>query len=146
MRSSVGRMPPERRRLVIDVDVAIVVRERVGAAAWLVLEALAMGPSAGEAVVEVVGSTRSVGASVGLSKDAVARALRCLAAAGLVERVDHRDRVTGRFVSTTYVVDLAAGGLSVTNVSRSTASVSKVTRVGTRDRPEEISDQLSFLD
>jgi DNA-binding transcriptional MocR family regulator len=65
-------------------------------------------------VVEVASSTRDLAESLNLSKDTVARALRALARAGLARRVDRRSDRTGRFTATTYVVDLCAAGLAVT--------------------------------
>jgi DNA-binding MarR family transcriptional regulator len=103
----------ERRRLEIELATAGPIRDRVGPLAWFVLETLAVRTSPGGSVVEVVGSTRELAVTMGTSKDTVARALRALTAAGVVQRFDHRDHRTGRFVSTTYRVDLAACGLSL---------------------------------
>lgn len=106
-------MRPEGRRLVVDVEVAPAVRAAVGPTAWFVLEALAerCPPHCASAEVEV--STRQLSGVLGLSKDSVARALRVLASRGLVRRTDRRDRRSGRFQASSYVVDLAAAGLAV---------------------------------
>ena len=87
------------------------------------LEALATDAPPGCRIVRFRGGTRTVAGRVGRSKDAVARALRILADAGIVERVEHRDELSGRFDVAEYVVDLAAAGLAVTDaVSHHTAT------------------------
>ena len=103
------------RFLVIDLAVAGGVRVAVGPAAWFVLEALAADAPPGVRMVRFRGGTRVVAGRVGWSKDAVARALRVLTEAGVVERVEHRDELSGRFDVVEYVVDLAAAGLAVTD-------------------------------
>jgi hypothetical protein len=140
-------MPPDPRRLVIDVDAASSVRQRVGPIAWFVLEALATQAPAGQARVELTCSSRAVGELLDLSKDTVARALRHLATAEIVERIDHRNSFTGRFESSAYLVDLAAAGLSVeAAMSRPWAAS---TDAGARPRPrvdaDHSGDQLSLL-
>jgi hypothetical protein len=111
------------RFLMIDLAVAGPVRVAVGPAAWFVLEALAADAPPGCGTVRFRGGTRVVAGRVGRSKDAVARALRVLAEAGLVERVEHREALSGRFDVAEYVVDLAAAGLAVTDaVSHHTAT------------------------
>jgi hypothetical protein len=99
--------------LVVDVDVAPAVRATVGPTAWFVLEALAerCPPRCSSAELEV--STRLLGATLGLSKDSVARALRVLTSRGLVRRTDQRDPRSGRFLASAYQIDLAAAGLAV---------------------------------
>ncbi len=106
-------MPPERRRLVVDIERAPAVRAEVGPTAWFVLEALAerCPPRCPAAELEV--STRQLNGVLGLSKDSVARALRVLGDRGLVRRTDHRDSRSGRFLGSVYVVELAAAGLAV---------------------------------
>lgn len=113
-------MPPERRLLLIDVDVALKVRGEVGPVGWLVLEAMASQAPPDQGVVEVASSARSLSEVVGVSRDTVARSLRSLTEGGLVARVDHRDELSGRFRSMTYRVDLSAVGISVV-VSQSPA-------------------------
>lgn len=80
--------------------------------AWLVLEELAIGASE-EGLLST--NVRRLGAALGLSKDTVARALRVLIAAGLVERVDERDGASGRFGAVVYLVDRASAGLRITD-------------------------------
>lgn len=133
-------MPPERRQLLIDLDTAGLVRAQAGPIGWLVLEAIASHAAPGRAVVEVRCSSRSLAAIVGVSKDSVARAIRCLIDAGIVERVDHREERSGRFSSTTYRVDLASAGLTVVTVSHHVAPVATAS-----DPPRTPGDQLSLL-
>jgi len=137
-------MQPERRQLVIDLDTAALVRSRVEGTGWLVLEAIASRSPAGQAVVEVRCSTRALAEIVGVSKDSVARACRALADAGIARRVDHRDQGSGRFSSSTYVVDLAAAGLTVVAVSCTPAKVPPATD-SPSDSSSPLGDQLSLL-
>ena len=87
------------------------VRASLEPAAWVVLEELALRSDLidGQAVAEQ--SVRTVADSLGRSKDAVARALRQLTAAGLVARAEERHGFSGRFVGVCYVVDLRLAGL-----------------------------------
>jgi DNA-binding transcriptional ArsR family regulator len=87
-------------------------RRALPPSAWLVLEELAIGAS-DDGVLST--NVRRLGASLGLSKDTVARALRVLIRAGLVERVDERDARSGRFGAVVYRVDRDAAGLTVTD-------------------------------
>jgi len=105
-------MTADERRLVLDLARVEPVRRMVGPTSWIVLEALAGRSMTSLPAVEVEGSTRDLAEVLGLSKDTVARALRTLARAELVRRVDRRSDRTGRFTATTYVVDLAAAGLT----------------------------------
>jgi len=106
-------MPPERRLLQIDVDAALKVRLEAGPVAWLVLEAIASLAPPDQGMVEVRCSARSLSEVIGMSKDTVARSLASMIAVGIVERVGHRDELSGRFLSTTYRVDLSTVGISV---------------------------------
>lgn len=137
-------MPPERRQLVIDLDAAAGVRTQAGPTAWLVLEAIAARAPGRRPVVEVACSSRALAEIVGVSKDSVARAFRVLANIGIIGRVDHRDERSGRFASTTYRVDLAAAGITVTALSAHTATAPAATDLPS-DLPEPFGDQLSLL-
>ena len=106
-------MPPEQPRLLIDVATAAAVRESVGPISWVVLEAIASLAPPGAGVVEVECSARSLAGLVRVSKDTVARSLASMIALGVVERVDHRDELSGRFLSATYRVDMSTVGISV---------------------------------
>jgi DNA-binding transcriptional ArsR family regulator len=79
--------------------------------AWVVFEQLGLEADTFEDQIVVDQSARLIGEMLGRSKDSVARALRQLADAGLVERLDERNHNSGRFIGARYVVDLAAGGL-----------------------------------
>ena len=111
-------MPAEQRRLVIRVDDVVCLRRTVGPLAWVLLEVLASNSEPGAGSTRVRYSSRSLAEEVGVSKDSVARALRVLTEAGVVFRVDHRDELSGRFVATSYAVDLQAAGLEVVAVSQ----------------------------
>jgi DNA-binding transcriptional MocR family regulator len=137
-------MQHERRQLVIDLDRAVTVRGRVGGTGWLVLEAIASRSPAGQPVVEIRCSTRALAEIVGVSKDSVSRACRVLAEGGIVRRVDHRDQRSGRFSSTSYVVDIAAAGLTVVTVSHTPATVAPATE-RPRDGSDPLGDQLRLL-
>jgi DNA-binding transcriptional ArsR family regulator len=137
-------MPRDRRQLVVDVDTAAALRAQVGPIGWLVLEAIAGHAPPGRGVVEVKCSSRSLAGIVGVSKDSVARAIRSLTDAGIVERVDHREERSGRFTSTTYLVDLGAAGIAVVTVSQGTVPAPVVTDLPLTD-PRSPGDQLSLL-
>lgn len=97
--------------VLVLTERALVVRAGLEPTAWIVLEELAMRAVHvdGQPVAEQ--SARTVADSVGRSKDAVARALRQLTDAGLVERGESRHGFSGRFTGGHYVVDLRAAGL-----------------------------------
>lgn len=133
-------MPPERRRLLIDLEAAVAVRAQAGPIGWLVLEAVAAHAAPGRAVVEVRCSSRSLAGIVGVSKDSVARSFRSLTDAGIVERVDHREERSGRFSSTTYLIDLATAGITVVAVSHDAFPATTAS-----DPPRTPGDQLSLL-
>lgn len=97
--------------VLVLTERALAVRAALEPTAWIVLEELAMRAVHldGQAVAEQ--SARTVAESVGRSKDAVARALRQLTEAGLVERGESRHGFSGRFTGGHYVVDLRAAGL-----------------------------------
>lgn len=144
-------MPRERAVLVIDTAVAEPVRAEVGPVAWFVLESLAGTASPRQRGLEVAAGTRQLAAAVSLSKDTVARTMRRLGDAGVVERVDHRDSLSGRFGSTVYVVDLAAAGLAVEHRDRDTETVHvSLQRTTATPRQPSLSAaddrQLSLLD
>ena len=97
--------------VLVLTERALAVRAVLEPTAWIVLEELAVCAVHfdGQAVAEQ--SARTVAESVGRSKDAVARALRQLTAAGLIERGESRHGFSGRFTGGHYVVDLRAAGL-----------------------------------
>ena len=139
-------MPLETRRLIVDFDAASSVRHAVGPTAGFVLEALALEAPVGPSLVEVACSSRTLGELLDLSKDTVARALRRLAATGIVERIDHRDTRSGRFEASLYRVDLAVAGLHVdSDAGRPTASADTSARQPRRVQPDLPHAQLSLL-
>lgn len=97
--------------VLVLTERALAVRSALEPTAWIVLEELAMCAVhvEGQAVAEQ--SARTVADSVGRSKDAVARALRQLTDAGLIERGESRHGFSGRFTGGHYIVDLRAAGL-----------------------------------
>lgn len=97
--------------VLVLTERALAVRTALEPTAWTVLEELAVRAVHvdGQAVAEQ--SARTVAESVGRSKDAVARALRQLTVAGLIERGESRHGFSGRFNGGHYVVDLRAAGL-----------------------------------
>jgi len=99
--------------VLVLTDRAASVRASLEPTAWVVLEELALRADLidGQAVAEQ--SVRTVAESLGRSKDAVARALRQLAIAGLVARAEERHGFSGRFVGVRYVVDLRLAGLRI---------------------------------
>lgn len=111
-------MPPEQALVVGPAAAGW--RRALTPSAWLVLEELAIGASE-DAVLST--NVRRLGAGLGLSKDTVARALRVLIRAGLVERVDERDASSGRFGAVVYRVDRAAAGLEVTDAQPTPTAV-----------------------
>jgi DNA-binding transcriptional ArsR family regulator len=111
-------MPPEQALLVAPA--AAPWRRALPPSAWLVLEELSIDASE-DGVLST--NVRQLGAGLGLSKDTVARALRVLIRAGLVERVDERDAGSGRFGPAVYRVDRAAAGLTVTDTQATLSAV-----------------------
>jgi hypothetical protein len=136
-------MPPDHRGLLLDVDLALRVRREVGPVAWLVLEAIASLAPPDQGVVEVGCSARSLSELIGVSKDTVARSLRALIEVGIVARFDHRDELSGRFVSATYRVELSTVGISV--VESQLHSPASSTSAPTRAPARNPAAQLSLL-
>jgi hypothetical protein len=143
MLSSATSMPPERRGLLIDLTVAEEVRVRTGPVGWVVLEAMASLAPPGAGFVEVECSARSLLGLVRVSKDTVARSLASMIALGVVERVDHRDEMSGRFLSTTYRVDLSTVGITVV-VPQQAESASRTSAPTRSPTPNPVA-QLSLL-
>jgi DNA-binding IclR family transcriptional regulator len=136
-------MPPEQCRLLIDLVAAKAVRRQVGLIGWVVLEAIASLAPPTPGVVEMECSARSLAELVGVSKDTVARSLASMIVDGIVERVDHRDELSGRFLSTTYRVDLSAMGITVVGPHR--PALVQSTSTSTRSPVRTPASQLSLL-
>jgi DNA-binding transcriptional ArsR family regulator len=141
-------MPPDRALVVTPA--ACPWRRVLPPSAWLVLEELAIGASEDGLLSTNV---RRLGASLGLSKDTVARALRVLIRAGLVERVDERDASSGRFGAVVYRVDRAAAGLTVTDSQPTSSAVpsgsqpsATSTRSSRSTRPATSASSIGQLD
>jgi len=147
-------MRPDAHSLIIDVPVAESLRRQIGPTAWVVLETLAESSRQPTGVAEVDASVRDLAALTGLSKDTVARAIRRLFDACVVNRVDMRDERSGRFGRSIRRVDLDAAGLSVERASTRTTPGAPSSEAanhapGVHDRPDERprnSAQLSLLD
>jgi DNA-binding transcriptional ArsR family regulator len=105
---SAGRVPGV---VLILTDRAVELRSTLEPTAWLVLEEMAMSAHIVDGVAVSKLSVRTLADRLGRSKDAMARALRNLSGAGLIERLEERDDFSGRFVSVHYCVDLRAAGL-----------------------------------
>lgn len=98
--------------VVVGPDCAAT-RQALDPTAWLVLEELVLngGAVTGGTTVVVATSVRELAGRLGLSKDTVAAALRRLAGWGVVGREDERDRGSGRFGHSRYVIDLTTTGM-----------------------------------
>jgi hypothetical protein len=105
---SAGRVPGV---VLILTDRAVELRSTLEPTAWLVLEELAINARIVDGVAVSKLSVRTLADRLGRSKDAMARALRNLTSAGLIERLEERDDFSGRFLSVHYCVDLRAAGL-----------------------------------
>ena len=139
---------PERSVLVLT-ERAVVVRAELEPTAWVVLEELALAATVADASVIADHNARSLGASLGRSKDAMARALRQLIEVGLVERAEDRHARSGRFVGTHYLVDVRAAGLrlpaeTVPAVASPTTPRRKVTGFSSPDEPIAPSSRQLF--
>jgi DNA-binding transcriptional MocR family regulator len=97
--------------ILVLTERALWVRAGLEPMAWVVLEQLAMSATDVDGQVVSEQSVRTLAASLGRSKDAVARAVRQLAASGLVERTENRHGFSGRFTGAHYLIDLQAAGL-----------------------------------
>lgn len=139
-------MPPETRLIITAA--AGPLRRALVPSAWLVLEELAFAVDA-DGVTSM--SARRLATALGLSKDTTARALNKLIELDLVERVEHRDAMTGRFGTIRYGVDTERAGLvvdtrqthepSAPSPSSATA-LPRATRVSTRrPSPQPLADR-----
>ena len=83
------RVSPTRRSIVIEPTVSGLRRE-LGPTTWVVLEEMLLCSTGDAACCTTAVSIRNLGASLGLAKDTVARAIRRLQAAGIVTAVPSR--------------------------------------------------------
>lgn len=101
-------MPPD----IALTEACRPVRAAVGPVAWVVLEELvAIGQVTGSAI-RATTTVRQLGSDLRLSKDTVAAALRRLIDGGIVQRVDERNDISGRFGGSTYLLDLTTIGMT----------------------------------
>ena len=107
--------PPVRRRVVLG-PAAHVLRRRVGASAWAVLEEmLEQSHSDGDGLVAAV-SVRSLAASLGVAKDTAHRATTRLRDLGVIEA--HQARTcAGGFAAGAYRLSIPAACLSILDTS-----------------------------
>ena len=100
------------RRSIVLGPAAHELRRHVGPTAWVVLEELLQrSTSDGDQIVAQV-SIRSLGSSLGLAKDTVARALRPLRELGAIEAIQARTS-TGGFDAGSYRITVPAVCLSL---------------------------------
>jgi DNA-binding transcriptional MocR family regulator len=140
MPSSATSMPPDGRRLLIDLDAAAKLRREVGPVGWVVLEVMASSTT--PASPEAVCSARSLAEAVGVSRDTVARALRHLIQLRLVVRIERRDELTGRFGTSSYRLELVAVGIRVVNASPGEGSPQQR---AFEPKPKVTIDQLTLI-
>lgn len=98
---------PAGRNVVLTTG-ANGVRRALAPTAWMVLEELLLRSNTSDGECIACESVRALGASLGLSKDTVARAIRQLRGSGLVT-VSQRRTDVGTFESGSYAVALPDG-------------------------------------
>ncbi len=98
---------PARRSIVIEPAVSGLRRE-LGPTAWVVLEEMLLCSTGDAACCTTEVSIRNLGASLGLAKDTVARAIRRLQAAGIVTAVPSRTPA-GTFAAGAYRITIPHG-------------------------------------
>jgi hypothetical protein len=112
---------------VVIGSAASELRRRLGPLAWVVLELAVSESCDGMASV----SARSIAASLGVSKDTGARAVRRLTDAGLMQRLErHGD--DGRFTAGHYRLSVAADVLSIIEVRPVRVGTAAVTPTGSQ--------------
>ena len=139
---------PERstRRRVVLGPAAHVLRRRVGAMAWMVLEEMAEQSDVdADAQVVAAVSVRSLAASLGVTKDTVHRATTRLRGLGAIE--PHQARASnGGFAAGGYRLGIPASCLSI--IDPPSPGPSQTDRSAPRRRtqaPSQTSDQLALV-
>lgn len=133
------------RQLVLT-DAARGLRRRLGPTAWTVLEELLLDAAAGKPMV-VETHVRRIAEGVGISKDTAARALRRLIALGVVTRRSGRDRESGCFGRSVYLLHLEgiSGVVAVTGYTAGDAGTRGKPRRGEHRRAGSIDDRQASL-
>ena len=134
--------PSVRRRVVLG-PAAHVLRRRVGATAWMVLEEMLEQSDADGRVTAV--SVRSLSASIGVAKDTVHRALTRLRDLGVIEA--HQARTAaGGFAAGGYRLSVPAACLSIVGAASPCAPAS-APEASCRRAPSgsRASDQLALV-
>jgi len=106
----------EQRQLVVDPAVGGRILRKIGPAAWVVLERLAIRTATTTRGSQADTNVRELADDLGISKDTVARSVNKLIAAKVVRRTTFAQDEAGRFASRTYLVDLSKAGLRVLDV------------------------------
>ena len=96
-------LPAEATRSIVVAFEASALRRDLGPTSWMVLEEMLLGSTGPVDACVARVSVRALGASLGLSKDTVGRAVRRLRDAGLVTVVQQRT-VAGIFETGTYLI------------------------------------------
>lgn len=148
MRSPLTTDTTSARCRVVLGPSAHVLRRRVDAPAWMVLEEMlehSEPDSTGDSRVAVV-SVRSLAASLGVAKDTVHRAVARLRDLGVVEPQQARTS-EGSFSAGGYRLDIPVACMSIVDDSSSAQNrpPAPETRVRRAPAPSRVSDQLSLL-
>ncbi len=120
---------PAPEPTVVVAARARALRCAVGVTAWAALEELLLDAAphpSGRLGAQV--SSRVLAVRLGISKDTAAGALRRLTSVGLVRREDHRDRASGVFARSVYVIEAAR--LDQSGIRRQTAQPTRSRRRG----------------
>jgi DNA-binding transcriptional ArsR family regulator len=124
--------------LIVGCD-AREMRRRLGPTSWVVLEEILQRAEVDGRVARV--SIRTLAASLGLAKDTVARAVRRLRDAGLLDAVQERAS-TGIFETGTYRVTIDAACLTITDTV--TIRRTATTNTSNTPLPRHQSEQLEL--
>ena len=135
---------PGRRRVVLG-PAAHVLRRRVGATAWMVLEEMLEQSDVDDDSLVAAVSVRSLSASIGIAKDTVHRALTRLRDLGVIEA--HQARTAaGGFAAGGYRLCVPAACLSIVRAASPSAPAS-APEASCRRAPSgsRASDQLELV-
>lgn len=137
--------PTDQRPVLTLGPAAAEIRRALGPMTWVVLEHLGATAEhcAGESVSHE--SVRGIACELDLAKDTVARALRRLADAGLVEYVLSRS-LDGRFTRSHYRLSFPAHLFLAPGESSSVVDAPPSPAAPTRRRPPARAEQLSLIE